>query len=330
MTLDVRRARRRNTGNRIMKPLTTLALGAVLLLLSVAVGAQITLYGQEGLRGRSSTFENSVPSLQGSKLNDRASSLIVRGGSWQLCSEPYYRGSCVTVGPGEYRSLRAAGLDNRISSIREVGWQGGGGGGGGGNRGIVLYDQPNFAGRSIRIDGPVESLEQFNDRARSMIIYDGEWELCEHDRLRGNCMVFREGRHANLGPLSGDVSSVRPLSVVAPPAPGPGHGQIAGWGRGARAVLYEGPEFRGRSIVINEDVVDNLHGSGFNDRASSLRIERGYWVFCSDANFRGECRTFSPGDYARLPSGLNDRVSSGRRIYEDYPYDREPNWSRGR
>lgn len=310
-----------------MKRSLTLALAAASMLMSLAAGAQITVYGQDGLRGRSFTFESSVPNLQGSRLNDRASSLSVREGTWQLCSEPYYRGTCVTVGPGEYRSLRAAGLDNRISSIREIGWQSGGGGGA--SRGLVLYDQPNFAGRSVRVDGIAESLERFNDRARSMIIYDGEWELCQHDRFRGDCMVFREGQHAHLGPLSGDVSSIRPVSVAAPP-PGPGHGQIAGWGRGARAVLYEGQGFRGRSIVVNDNLVDDLQGAGFNDRASSLRIERGYWVFCSDAQFRGECRTFGPGDYPTLPPGLNDRVSSGRRIHEDYPYEREPNWSRGR
>jgi hypothetical protein len=95
-------------------------------------------------------------------------------------------------------------------------------------------------------------------------------------------------------------------------------------------VLYESQGFRGRSIVVNDNFVDILQSSGFNDRASSLRIERGYWVFCSDAHFQGECRTFGPGDYPQLPPGLNDRVSSGRRIHEDYPYDREPNWSRGR
>lgn len=231
------------------------------------------------------------------------------------------------MGPGDYRSLRDAGLDNRISSVREIGWQQGGGG----ERGVVLFDQPNFAGRSLRVEGVADTLERFNDRARSMIIYDGEWELCQHDRFRGDCMVFREGQHANLGPLSGDVSSLRPLAAgtpTTPPEPGPG--QIGGWGRGVRAVLYEGQGFRGRSVVVNEAPVDNLQSSGFNDRASSLRIERGYWLFCSDAQFRGECRTFGPGDYPTLPPGLNDRVSSGRRIYDDYPYDREPDWTRGR
>lgn len=50
----------------------------------------------------------------------------------------------------------------------------------------------------------------------------------------------------------------------------------------------------------------------------------------SDAQFPGERRTFGPGDYPQLPAGLNDRISSGRRISDEYPYDREPNWPRGR
>jgi hypothetical protein len=52
------------------------------------------------------------------------------------------------------------------------------------------------------------------------------------------------------------------------------------------------------------------------------------WIFCSDAGFRGECRTFGPGDYASLP-GMNDRISSGRMISNDYPYADKPDWQRG-
>jgi hypothetical protein len=72
--------------------------------------------------------------------------------------------------------------------------------------------------------------------------------------------------------------------------------------------------------------VRSLDDSGFNDRASSLRIERGYWMFCSDANFAGECRTFGPGDYPTLPQGLSNRISSGRKVNNEYPYNQSPNW----
>ncbi len=74
--------------------------------------------------------------------------------------------------------------------------------------------------------------------------------------------------------------------------------------------------------------MQNLGATGFNDRASSLRVESGYWIFCSDSDFGGECRTFGPGDYASLP-GMNNRISSGRRISNDYPYGDKPDWQRG-
>jgi len=71
----------------------------------------------------------------------------------------------------------------------------------------------------------------------------------------------------------------------------------------------------------------NLDPTGFNDRASSLRVESGYWIFCSDSEFRGDCRTFGPGDYASLP-GMNNVISSGRQISNEYPYGEKPNWQR--
>ena len=60
-------------------------------------------------------------------------------------------------------------------------------------------------------------------------------------------------------------------------------------------------------------------------RASSMRVERGYWMFCTDANFNGECRTFGPGDYPQL-GWFSNRISSGRRISNDYPYNAPPQW----
>jgi hypothetical protein len=93
-------------------------------------------------------------------------------------------------------------------------------------------------------------------------------------------------------------------------------------------VLYGQPAFRGRQFVMDSNVVPDLNTTGFNDRASSLRIESGYWMFCTDANFQGECRTFGPGEYPELPGGLQNRISSGRRISNDYPYRQNPSWQR--
>ncbi len=70
----------------------------------------------------------------------------------------------------------------------------------------------------------------------------------------------------------------------------------------------------------------DLEQIGFNDRALSVQVNEGYWLFCSDANFEGECRTFGPGDYPSLPPELSNRISSARRISTQYPYREHPNW----
>jgi hypothetical protein len=91
-------------------------------------------------------------------------------------------------------------------------------------------------------------------------------------------------------------------------------------------TLFENDNFGGRRFDATGSI-SNLGDTSFNDRASSLRVERVCWIFCSDANFRGECRTFGPGDCPTLPSGLNNRISSGRRISNDFPYNANPGWN---
>jgi hypothetical protein len=95
----------------------------------------------------------------------------------------------------------------------------------------------------------------------------------------------------------------------------------------ARVDFFDGYQFDGRMYSIN-GTVTNFSDVGFNDRAASLRVEGGYWIFCSDANFGGECLTFGPGDYPTLPWGLNYKISSGRRVQGNYPYTQNPTWQR--
>ncbi len=78
----------------------------------------LILYGQEGFAGRSLEIGEDVPDLSQRRFGDRASSLVVERGLWQLCTEPNYRGRCRTFRRGDYRELR--GFDDRISSVRRV------------------------------------------------------------------------------------------------------------------------------------------------------------------------------------------------------------------
>jgi hypothetical protein len=305
----------------------------------VSCAQEITLFEGEYFRGRQYGVNGSMPNLDPAGFNDRAQSAIVRSGTWQLCADMFFRGDCVTLQPGEYPTLQAMGMANRLSSLREIGWNAGGGGGqggghGGGGRGAQLFEGLNFSGASIVLDRTIQNFDQigFNDRARSLIVFEGTWQLCSDAYFQGDCRNYGPGRYDSLGGTNGQTSSARPV------AGGGGGGGGGNWnggggngggnwgGGGARVIMYEGPNFSGRSFAMTSDIVRSLDDSGFNDRASSLRIERGYWMFCSDANFGGECRTFGPGDYPNLPSGLSNRISSGRKVNNDYPYNQPPNW----
>jgi hypothetical protein len=287
---------------------------------AIAAGPDITFYQLDGFQGRAYAANQTISNFADIGFNDHANSVVIRGGAWQLCSDAYFRGRCVTLNPGEYPSLASMGLANVVSSARELGdWPGGAGGGGRRDR-VVLYEGTGFSGRTYDVNGIIANFDGlgFNDRARSMVISEGTWELCIDSQFNGYCEVFGPGRHANLGRLTGELSSMRPVT---------GAGGGGGWGGGSRAILYEGTNLTGRSFVIGGEVLANLDGTGFNDRASSLRIEGGYWLFCTDAHFGGDCRTFGPGEYPTLPWGIANRISSGRRIHGTYPYNATPNWS---
>ncbi|HEX6858939.1 MAG TPA: beta/gamma crystallin-related protein [Caulobacteraceae bacterium] len=62
-------------------------------------------------------------------------------------------------------------------------------------------------------------------------------------------------------------------------------------GAGDTAILYELPNFQGRSTIVTREN-GNLDGTGFNDRVGSVQLT-GTWRLCEDANYRGRCMTFS-------------------------------------
>jgi hypothetical protein len=329
----------------------TLIATALLAASTSAFSAEIVLFAGENFRGPRIQVESPVPNLARSGFNDLASSISVRRGTWQVCDDTAFRGNCVMLSEGEYPTLRNIGLNDRVSSVRDMQ-----------ERPVAVvvpdpradlpvavvvpdrraelplsvpatepdpariafYDRENFGGRGVTVTATVPDFNEisFNDRTRSVVVYSGTWELCHDMQFRGACQILEPGRYPQIpGGLDREISSARPV-VATILESRPAVGSV---GR-VRAVLYEGPRFTGRSYIVDEDVLRNLDRTGFNDRASSLRVERGYWLFCSDAQLSGECMTFGPGEYPQLPRSLDNRVSSGRRISNDYPYREQPHW----
>ncbi|HEX8010763.1 MAG TPA: beta/gamma crystallin-related protein [Casimicrobiaceae bacterium] len=87
---------------------------------ATSAAAQVTFYEGEGFRGTAFTVDRTLWDLDPYGFNDRASSVVVQGGSWQVCSDSRFQGRCVVLQPGNYPSLAQMGMERRISSVRAV------------------------------------------------------------------------------------------------------------------------------------------------------------------------------------------------------------------
>ena len=205
-----------------------------------AFAGEMTLFSDAGFRGNHVTLQRDVYDLAEFGFNDRASSVVVRSGVWQLCEHKNFGGYCAEFGPGEYRELPR--FNDSISSAREIsrgrderggpGWHGGrdnrgderrgdwdgvrrgdwrDGRGHGGGEAVQLFSGPRFEGPTVGISGDVRSLNDvgFNDRAVSIVINEGRWEFCEHGDFRGQCVVFGPGRYPFLEGMNNRISSMR-------------------------------------------------------------------------------------------------------------------------
>lgn len=294
---------------------------------TTAALADVTFFDAQNFGGRQFRLDRPTPSFGNSGLNDRAQSVIVEGWSWEVCVDVSFGGGCTVLAPGRYPTL--GGWADRISSARPVGapvaalppppvpLPAAAASGG-----ITFYESRDFGGRQFALSQTLSNFDGtgVNDRAASAVVEGGPWEVCVDAEFRGECRVLAPGRYATLDSFAGRISSARPSYDTR----GRERGE-RGRGR-ASATLFSDPNFAGRAFTLGGgEGAANLDGQ-FNDQASSLKIERGYWIFCSDAGFRGECQTFGPGEYPSLPPELNNRVSSGRRISNNYPYGGNPNW----
>jgi len=80
----------------------------------------------------------------------------------------------------------------------------------------------------------------------------------------------------------------------------------------ADLTLYTDGEFQGRPLNVVIDL-PQLGSVNFNDRASSVVIEKGAWVLCTGEDFTGKCVTLEPGRYGSLKDlGLDKDITSVR------------------
>ena len=99
------------------------ALGVSAVLLATQAVANITFYEHDGYRGRAFTADERVNNFAQHGFNDRASSVVVDRGRWEVCTDSNFNGTCVVLRQGSYESLGGLGLNDRISSVRPLNQQ---------------------------------------------------------------------------------------------------------------------------------------------------------------------------------------------------------------
>ena len=295
-----------------------------------AMAADITLFTGGDFSGREVSLRSDVRDLNQLGFNDRASSLVVQSGTWEVCVHADFGGECRVYEPGRYRTLER--MNGQVSSVRMIA------AGNArderreerrdrraerrGNRApeLMLFDSTNLRGRQLPLRGDVGDLVStgFNDRAQSMVVEGGSWEVCQHRNFGGLCRVYEPGQYNNLDrALHRAISSVRLVGNGR----GNGYGPETGYGRGQRddltmrdggVELFSSAGFGGQRVAVQGEV-RSLESLNFNDRAASLIVHAGEWEFCQHADFRGQCMTYGPGRHERL-GPLQNGISSMRRV----------------
>ncbi|UGQ47527.1 beta/gamma crystallin-related protein [Massilia endophytica] len=198
---------------------------------------------------------------------------------------------------------------------------------------LALYSQQGFRGSEMVLQGGAANFRDigFNDRASSMVVRSGTWEVCEHRDFGGYCAIFERGEYPVLERFNNSISSAREVpgrhrrhwrdrdrDGYDDRFEGRNEGRYEerrgyGWQqREEPVILFSGTRFEGERVMLHNDL-RTLRDAGFNDRAGSLVINEGQWEFCEHADYRGQCVVLGPGRYARLDE-LNNRISSLRRV----------------
>jgi len=164
----------------------------------------ITVYEHPDFRGDSVTFRNAIPDMREHGLNDRISSLEVDGNqAWEVCRDVHFNGGC-RVFQGSIDDLRSEGWNDRISSMRAVGFARGNNSNRGGvfgnprgnanirNSRLVLFDRTDFRGDGHNIQNSAANLGSIGDRARSVQVYGGTWELCDGASRNARCVTVSD------------------------------------------------------------------------------------------------------------------------------------------
>lgn len=119
---------------------------------------------------------------------------------------------------------------------------------------ITVYQGERFRGRAVTTGNRLLNLEDtpFGTRARSIVIYRGNWEVCDRPGFGGNCVLLQAGSYDSVDQmgLGRGIASARGVRrsqyrVVPPPLALPTYE----YRQRPREQIYEAPVLSVRAVV---------------------------------------------------------------------------------
>ncbi|XP_008576510.1 PREDICTED: beta-crystallin B1 [Galeopterus variegatus] len=153
---------------------------------------------------------------------------------------------------------------------------------------LVVFEQENFQGRRMEFSGECPNLgDRGFDRVRSLIVTSGPWVAFEQSNFRGEMFVLEKGEYPRWDTWSSSYRSDRLMSFRPVKMDSQEH----------KICLFEGANFKGNTMEIQEDDVPSLWAHGFCDRVGSVKVSSGTWVGYQYPGYRGYQYLLEPGDF---------------------------------
>lgn len=265
--------------------------------------AALILFSGENFGGDVREVFETVAALPDLRFNDRARSVAVLEGQWEVCEHSDFTGKCVFI-RHDVENLRRYNLNRKISSVRPIFEYTDA------EHGLMFRRDRNGYIRYADNDqyGYDDHNSTYGVSNRVNVYHYGT----SHDygrfgyynpHLGHGPYGYNYGRnysssYGHRGYSNRGYRRERPLR---------GH---YGARDGAVTVYTDGNQ-RGASLGLNRAVSD-LSRLRFNDNVSSINIRSGQWEVCEHANFRGRCEVIDASTGRLSGLRLNDNISSIR------------------
>jgi hypothetical protein len=289
--------------------LRQLAPTALALAVTSAFAGQVTLYENSEFKGRYVTIGEDVAVVTRPGYVDAASSMVVASGTWEACTDTHFRGRCAQVGPGNYPTLDES-LKGKISSLREIAYL---------DRAVRVVVAPQPV---VVAPQPVVVAAQPGTVAPPPVVVTSAPVANAPQQVIVTPAPVVNAPQVVVSPTTAVVSAPAAASTVQPivvaPAVAPTPVVSVVQPVVGRAVLYEDPNFAGARVVIDRGQAKDLEWANFRNpshRATSIHIESGTWIVCTEIAFQGECHMLGPGEYPRLSGPLATGVSSAQQVW---------------